>query len=518
MSKNRGFLLIVLSFVLAHAQNVAPEPSARVLRGSNEESAAIDNKNDKNYNASDTITRNIITLRDLVVDRDALNELKRQGRDPYEIDFILHPPGHEANHMEDYPFFAHWMQQGCGASVIHHDILLSAAHCVREARDPNRIRQMRLMSKYRGGLGGYGQNISENGITRFIAHYEIHPDFNSDKPGAPSHDYLIIKLDRSVLVEQDDQGKYYPTGVKAVKLNTDIDNPMDGQEVLAVGFGSVTPKKPSPDSAVLMDAVLETLPNELCVKHYGERKMHEDVMICVGTLNGTRDTCHGDSGGPIVDANSVQVGIVSWGGKECADARHAGVAARVDNRVATPWIKEQICRLSAFPPKSCHAHDTKSFNHRLPSLAEMSGSGSPLFSIKVTVAHDLAPEETSWSFAHLESFTLLHWQPYEQIPMPYVAVQRVFSNLVAGNYTFAISDQDGVCCGYGPGFMEITKEGTGEVLWEHNGVFQYFLSVTLELDSTGSVVSVHESQEWLNPVRTLFASRHENNPNERRHA
>ena len=230
----------------------------------------------------------------------------------------------------------------------------------------------------------------------------------------------------------------------------------------------------------------------------------------------------GDSGGPILDATNTQVGLVSWGGTMCADPKHAGVAARITTDTAIPWIEEQICRLSATPPASCNNTQTTSYNHRLPASFDNGGRKKkktstvvddthtgPFFDIEVSVHHDLAPERTSWSLTHLDSYSLLYWQPYEQVPMPYVTVNRVFSNLVAGTYVFAISDDsgNGICCGYGPGFISITKPHTGEVLWEHWGVFKDQVSVRLQLDATGSVVTLEESDGWINPAE-LHAHNH----------
>ena len=234
----------------------------------------------------------------------------------------------------------------------------------------------------------------------------------------------------------------------------------------------------------------------------------------------------GDSGGPVLDANNVQVGVVSWGGMVCADPDHAGVAARITTQSVLPWIEEQICRFSAMPPKECFATRrgnrirTVSYNNRLPDSFDNDGNNkqkkrpvplesrdktvnsTTLFDIDISVHHDLAPEETSWSLTHLDSYTLLYWQPYEKIPMPYVVVNRRFSNLVAGSYVFVISDLNGngICCGYGPGFISITNPDTGETLWEHWGAFKDQVSVVLQLDETGSVISAEETDGWINPI------------------
>ena len=101
----------------------------------------------------------------------------------------------------------------------------------------------------------------------------------------------------------------------------------------------------------------------------------------------------------------------------------------------------------------------------------------------------------------MESTTLLYWQPFDHVPEPFVDVSQVFHDLVAGTYFFAISDtnKDGICCVYGQGSIAITNHGTNQVLWQRRGDFNDFLSVTLSLDSNGTVVSYEESLVWTNP-------------------
>lgn len=64
------------------------------------------------------------------------------------------------------------------------------------------------------------------------------------------------------------------------------------------------------------------------------------TMICAGYPEGERNSCAGDSGGPLVIREGptgwVQVGVVSWGAKDCAAVGAYGVYTRVSAYV--PWI------------------------------------------------------------------------------------------------------------------------------------------------------------------------------------
>jgi trypsin len=69
------------------------------------------------------------------------------------------------------------------------------------------------------------------------------------------------------------------------------------------------------------------------------------TMICAGLLGeGGKDTCGGDSGGPLIARNAngetrLQTGITSWG-FGCAQAKYPGVYSRL--AVLGDWVAQQV--------------------------------------------------------------------------------------------------------------------------------------------------------------------------------
>jgi secreted trypsin-like serine protease len=74
----------------------------------------------------------------------------------------------------------------------------------------------------------------------------------------------------------------------------------------------------------------------------GKRLITEN-MVCAGTNNGSKDSCFGDSGGPLTvySGGPVQAGIVSWGpGNGCGLTNLFGVYVRVSQYL--DWISSKM--------------------------------------------------------------------------------------------------------------------------------------------------------------------------------
>ena len=221
-----------------------------------------------------------------------------------------------------YPYFTQLVNV-CGASLIHEDIILSAAHC-------NELSETRvIVGDFEGGKTGYGA------VARTIVKRAVHPKYNSN---TNENDFLILKLNSPV------------TTIKPVTLNRSNASPVKGENVVVVGLGALTENGNSPQ--FLHEVTVQAVDQATCNREYGGG-IFEASMVCAAVVGGGKDSCQGDSGGPlvrIVNGEHIQVGVVSWG-DGCARPSLSGIYSRVSGEIA--WIEQQICLMSANPPSRC---------------------------------------------------------------------------------------------------------------------------------------------------------------------
>lgn len=164
------------------------------------------------------------------------------------------------------PYFGFWSAAGCGASLIHDDILLSAAHCDVGTSG----------TFYLGGLDLY------EGVTRTPIATVSHPSYISATGG---YDFMIVKLDSSAL--EDASGN--PTGLSTIELNRDPSNPQDNDPLVVMGFGSTGDGSLSDE---LMEVQVEYVSDDDCANSYGSY-FKPDIMFCAGVDEGGKDSCQG---------------------------------------------------------------------------------------------------------------------------------------------------------------------------------------------------------------------------------
>lgn len=204
------------------------------------------------------------------------------------------------------PYFISW--GGCGATLIYNDIALSAAHCSK--RDDAQVGP-----KYR------------NSWTR-VDEVRKHPQYDSE---SYNYDFAVLKLKGWF---QDD----------TVQLNTNNESPQVGESLTILGFGG--------QLDILKEGTVESISPSICAQQWlrAGYSIDESAILCAKGDDGV-DACTGDSGGPLLLADSsIQVGVIS-SGSGC-DGRLPTVYSRIS--AGEDWIRQQICELSEFPPKFCN--------------------------------------------------------------------------------------------------------------------------------------------------------------------
>lgn len=330
----------------------------------------------------------------------------------------------------EFPFFV--MGSVNGASLIHDDIILSAGHS---------LAALQADARYRGGVlvGAYFSNETaafgyENqtnpilGTWRNLTRLVRHPQYLQTDT---HYDLLVGLLDRPVprpprpppLTRQRDHVHSH-----IIKLNRDNNLPVNNANVTVIGFGDLyTGANYIP--LRLQKVTVQAFGRKQCQQYYNADHVTIDPVteLCAGTVNGGKDSCAGDSGGPLFETivqtikpsrgkkhnagrkprysiHYRQVGIVSWGMK-CGDYHFPGVYTRVAAPVALTFIDQQICALSSVPPASCRT---------------MIPYGSYRVQVQYSSSHAQAQEQndTAWSLRDVCSGTTILDYPFGSVTAP----------------------------------------------------------------------------------------------------
>lgn len=116
-----------------------------------------------------------------------------------------------------------------------------------------------------------------------------------------------------------------------------------GSPLKVYGWGKTQQVEGFEPFASLLTVTLTVLDNQACAAldgmgptSAGQSRVHDDVFCAQDEL---QKTCKGDSGGPLI-YQGYQVGVVSWGKKECTGDGKPGVYTRVSNYA--DWIFDHI--------------------------------------------------------------------------------------------------------------------------------------------------------------------------------
>jgi len=228
--------------------------------------------------------------------------------------------GTQVTSRKHYPWMALLRRRGsfmCGASLIHRNWVLTAAHCVTSV----------TMSTLQVYLGDFNKNVAGDGELMFkpkniIIHKDYYPRFPGHK-----NDIALIELATSAP---------YNDHIRTVCLPCSLANhDFTGEIFKLTGWGRVENTGALP--SVLREASLPFVSNPDCKRTFRNIK---DSHICAG--NGKSSSCNGDSGGPLVynkNGAAKVVGVVSYGVSGCHVSKvRLAVYTRVTSFIS--WIEK----------------------------------------------------------------------------------------------------------------------------------------------------------------------------------
>ena len=242
----------------------------------------------------------------------------------------------------------------CGASLITPDYAITAAHCVPDIDALSRL-----------SLNFGINNLSYTGEIHNIKRITVHPLYD---PVLFINDLALLHLETSI-----DSRRTNTSLICLPTIPDSVSNvspyPPIGQNLIAIGWGTTDPYVRSATPMLRQVTVKAIARSDVSC----DNTINDDkVQFCAGVPEGGKDTCYGDSGGPLMMFNDGQwhlIGVTSYG-SNCAFPGFAGVYTRVTS--FSSFIQKIITSDDPFFDEGKVVIEENSINSHAQSLFQVS--------------------------------------------------------------------------------------------------------------------------------------------------
>jgi len=214
---------------------------------------------------------------------------------------------------------------------LNSEWILTAAHCCQPALSSDVVQVIH-------GHHSFANTVQFDQISD-VKEIHMHPAYGS--LGNIDHDICLLKIDpieldqnREIVCLPEPGNHVQPDFQRVPKMNNCF---VAGWGALGFGTGSYPNELQSVNVNIYSD--------DYCMSNADETTtagFRPSVEFCAGHMAGGKDSCSGDSGGPLIcveNGQPVQYGVVSWG-HGCAVANNPGIYAEV--ALFINWMEEII--------------------------------------------------------------------------------------------------------------------------------------------------------------------------------